>query len=388
MRSMKLVLFLFFMTAISVGQLRPVQWQPISVPTTASLRGLSVVDDNTVWASGTDGTVIRTTDSGKTWSVLAVPQADKLDFRGIRAFDASTAVIMSSGPAEQGQARVSRTTDAGKHWMLVLEEKTTGAFFDAIAFWDAQHGILVGDPVDGHFMLYTTKDSGLTWQRVPSDKLPPALEKEGAFAASNSCLTVQGDSNVWFATGGASVARVFRSTDRGQTWQVAETPLHPANASTGIFSLAFRDAQRGVTVGGDYAHPTNSPAPNILTTVDGGRSWQSAGPSDPPGLFFSGVADMPFDDNSPSSEPLSREIRWAVGSNGMNSMTWARKWSRKNVNNFNAVAFPSRQVGWAVGPKGGVARWSADGHQEKPSGVSKQTQALHDMIAGTVVVKN
>ncbi len=376
---MKLVLFLFFMTAISVGQLRPVQWQPISVPTTASLRGLSVVDDNTVWASGTDGTVIRTTDSGKTWSVLAVPQAEKLDFRGIRAFDASTAVIMSSGPAEQGQARVSRTTDAGKHWMLVLEEKATGAFFDAIAFWDAKHGILVGDPVDGHFKLFTTEDGGVTWQRVPPGKLPPALEKEGAFAASNSCLTVQGDNNVWFATGGASVARVFRSTDRGQSWAAVGTPLHPANASTGIFSLAFRDAKHGVAVGGDYAHPTASPAPNILTTEDGGKTWQPAAPSEPPGLFFSGVV---------YTSPASGTTIWAVGSNGVNFMTPDGKWHKKSDDNFNAIAFSSSGVGWAVGPKGAVTRWSTDGNQEKPYGVSKQTQALHDMIAGTVVVKN
>lgn len=363
MRSMQLVLFLFFVTATAIGQLRPVQWQPISVPTTASFRGLSAVDDNTVWASGTDGTVIRTTDAGKTWTVLAVPQAEKLDFRGIHAFDASTAVIMSSGPAERGQARVYRTTDAGKNWKLVLEEKTAGAFFDAVRFWDSQSGILIGDPVGGHFMLYTTKDGGVTWQRVPPEKLPPALEKEGAFAASNSCLTVQGDSNAWFATGGASVARVFRSMDRGQTWQVAETPLHPANASTGIFALAFRDAQHGVAVGGDYAHPTASPAPNILTTEDGGKTWQPSAHSDPPGLFFSG-------DAYPST--TSDATIWAAGSNGVNFRTPDGKWHKQSDDNFNAIAFSSSRVRWAVGPKGAVAHWSADGNPENPSGVSQQ----------------
>jgi photosystem II stability/assembly factor-like uncharacterized protein len=351
---MKLALLVLLTTAMSVGQPRPVQWQPVPVPTTASFRGLSVVDENTVWASGTEGTVIRTTDGGKTWSALAVPQAEKLDFRGIHAFDAFTAVIMSSGPAEQGQAHVYRTTDAGKHWTLVLEEKTPGAFFDAIAFWDAQHGILVGDPVDGHFMLYTTKDGGLTWQRVPPGKLPPALEKEGAFAASNSCLAVQGDSNVWFATGGASVARVFRSTDRGQSWAAVETPQHPANASTGIFSLAFRDAQHGIAVGGDYAHPTASPAPNLLTTEDSGITWQPASPSDPPALYFSGVA-------------FQSMTVWAVGSNGMNAMAEEGKWHNRGDDNLNAVAFSSPEVGWAVGPKGAVARWTS----ESSTGVSK-----------------
>ena len=357
---MKLVLVLLFMTATFVGQLRPVQWQTIPVPTTASLRGLSVVDNNTVWASGTNGTVIRTTDSGKAWSVFSVPQAENIDFRGIHAFNASTVVIMSSGPAEQGQARVYRTTDAGKRWTLVLEEKTPGAFFDAVAFWDAQHGILIGDPVNDFFMTLATADGGATWHDIPRDKVPLALPKEGAFAASNSCLTVQGDSNVWFATGGASVARVFRSTDRGQTWLASETPLHPANASTGIFSLAFRDAQHGIAVGGDYAHPTSSPAPNILTTEDGGKTWKPAAPSDPPGLYFSGVA---------FASPNSATDIWAVGSNGMNFMTADSKWHKKSDDNFNAVAFSSFGAGWAVGPKGTVARW--DGNQEKPIGVSK-----------------
>jgi len=364
---MKLSLVLFLTTVAAVAQLRPVQWQTLPVPSTASFRGLSVVDDYTVWASGTDGTVIRTIDGGKTWSVLPVPQPEKLDFRGIHAFDASTAVIMSSGPAEQGQARVYRTADAGRHWDLVLEEKTSGAFFDAIAFWDSQNGLLGGDPVAGRFMLYATKDGGLTWQRVPPEKLPPALEKEGAFAASNSCLTVQGDNNVWFATGGAAVARVFRSTDRGQSWQAVETPLHPANASTGIFSLAFRDAQHGIAVGGDYAHPTASPAPNILTTEDGGKTWQPSPPSDPAGLFFSGVA-------------FQSETVWAVGSNGVNfmtqdsitqdSITQDGKWRKQSDDNFNAIAFSSSGIGWAVGPKGTVARWQpVAGNPSAPAGV-------------------
>jgi photosystem II stability/assembly factor-like uncharacterized protein len=365
---MKLSLVLLLTAVAVVAQLRPNPWLPVPVPTTAGLRGLSVVDENTVWISGTNGTVLRTTDSGKTWSALPIPQAETLDFRGLHAFDANTAILMSSGPAEQGQARVYRTSDAGKHWVLVLEEKTAGAFFDAVKFRDSQNGILVGDPVAGRFMLYTTRDGGLTWQRVPPEKLPPALDKEGAFAASNSCLTVQGGDSAWFATGGAATARVFRSTDRGQTWQVAETPIHPANASTGIFSLAFRDALNGIAVGGDYANPTTSPAPNILTTEDGGKTWQPSSPSDPPGLYFSGVA-------------LQSETVWAVGSNGVNFMTQEGKvpdgkWHNESNDNFNAIAFSNSGagsgVGWAVGPKGAVARRRPEaGNPTVPAGVQQ-----------------
>src|SRR5260221_2509338 len=110
------------------------QWQKIPVATSASLRGLDVVNAKVIWASGTEGTVIRTVDAGKTWSVITVAGAEKLDFRGIKAFDANTAGIISSGPAEKGQAKIFRTTDGGKSWKLAFEEKRAGIFFDAVAF--------------------------------------------------------------------------------------------------------------------------------------------------------------------------------------------------------------------------------------------------------------
>src|SRR5215467_9719649 len=221
-------LLLFFTTSAVA------QWQKVNVSTTANLRGLSVLSTDVVWASGSGGTVIRTTNGGKTWSVMIVPGAEQLDFRGIRAFDQKNAVIISSGPAEKGQARIYRTINGGKDWQQVFEENRTGIFFDAVAFWDRNHGIVLSDPVDGKFALFVTDDGGLTWKQLPPAALPPALPKEGAFAASNSCLAVQGLKDVWFGTGGADVARVFHSADRGKTWSVAETPIHPANTSSGI----------------------------------------------------------------------------------------------------------------------------------------------------------
>jgi len=323
------------------------QWETITVPAKASFRGLSVVNEKIVWASGAQGTVIRTADRGENWVVMQVPGAERLDFRGVRAFDGRTALVMSSGPAENGQARVYRTGDGGAHWDLVLEEKVPGVFFDAIAFWDQLHGILLSDPVDGRFALWLTEDGGVTWTRIPPGALPAALAREGAFAASNSALAVEGDSNVWFATGGAGVARVFRSLDQGRTWSVAETPMHPANTSTGIFSLAFRDAANGIAVGGDYAKPSESPVPNILMTNDGGRAWHDGGVSDPPGLYFSSAAFIP-----------GSTVVWAVGSRGANRNENG-KWTNAGLQNFNAVAFLNAKTGWAVGPEGTVARWGA-----------------------------
>jgi len=168
---------------------------------------------------------------------------------------------MSSGPGEKGQARVYRTADAGKNWKLVLEEKTPGAFFDATAFLDTKHGILLGDPVEGRFMVYITADGGETWQRVAPEKLPAALPNEGAFAASNSCLAIEGTNDAWFATGGSSVARVFRSTNLGESWSVFNTPIRPTNASTG----SFRSCSRAHCTGWRLGATTKSPTPSFPT---------------------------------------------------------------------------------------------------------------------------
>lgn len=127
---------LFFALFASVNA----QWQRQNVDSKASLRGLSVVNDRVVWASGTGGTVLRTTDGGKTWSVMKVPDAEKLDFRDIEAFDANTAYILSIGTGES--SRIYKTVDGGKTWKLQFKNTNEKAFFDALAFWgrDTRNG--------------------------------------------------------------------------------------------------------------------------------------------------------------------------------------------------------------------------------------------------------
>ncbi|HEY6272205.1 MAG TPA: hypothetical protein VIX19_09455 [Terriglobales bacterium] len=329
------------------------QMQRMNVPTQSSFRGLSVVSQRVVWASGTEGTVIRTLDEGNHWSVMRVSGAESLDFRGIKAFDDKTAVIISSGPAEKGQARIYRTSDGGATWKQVYEDKRVGIFFDAVAFWDQNHGMVLSDPVDGKFALFTTHDGGATWKQLPPSALPQALPNEGAFAASNSCLTVYGDSYVWFATGGASVARVFRSRDRGKSWGVSETPVHPANPSSGIFSLAFHDPKRGVAVGGDYQRPAGSDMPNVITTIDGGQTWRIGGPTNPPGIYLSSVI---FEKDSGWLKPSHTGALLAGGPAGVLQALPGDLWRRRSTSNVNALAYPAAGRIWTVGPGGAVFR--------------------------------
>ena len=321
-------------------------WTRITVPTTAGLRGLSIVSDRIIWASGTGGAVIRTTDGGKTWALLSVAGAQDLDFRGVHAFDGSTALIVSAGPAEKGQARIYRTSDGGKSWKQVFESKTPGIFLDAIAFWDRRRGIVLSDPVNGRFVLFTTSDGGASWKQIPEDALPKSLPNEGAFAASNSCLAVQGKADVWFATGGATVARVFHSGDGGKSWTVAQTPMQPKNSSSGIFSLRFNDAQHGIASGGDYQHPEASDLPSVMRTSDGGKTWRAAEATEPAGVYLSSII---------AARAGEKDYVLAAGISGLWSGAAGGELKKESSENLNTVA-GSGSNAWVVGAKGVVLK--------------------------------
>lgn len=224
------------------------------------------MDASVIWASGSKGTVLLSTNSGRIWTPRPVPGAETLDFRSVYAFSATQAYVLSSGNADK--SKLFQTNDGGLHWTLLYTSKD--GFLDGLKFWDASHGIILGDPVDGSFVILTTNDAGQTWQRRT---LPPALPDEGGFAASNSSLTVHGKQEAWFGTSGA---RVFHTKDGGATWTIAQTSIRHDTKSAGIFSLYFRDAKHGIAVGGEYTKPKEDEH-NIALTNDGGKTWTEPG---------------------------------------------------------------------------------------------------------------
>ena len=321
------------------------QWRPLSSPTDVELRGLSVVSPRVVWASGTHGTVLRTTDAGATWKRDSVPGAATLDFRAIAATSRDLAHILSIGDS----SRIYRTTDGGRSWSLRFTATRKGSFFDAIQFWDAKHGIAMSDPVDGHFLVIATNDGGESWHEIPADGMPAALPSEGGFAASGTCLIVRGTRDAWLVSGGARVARLYHSADRGRTWTVRDTPLRAGVASAGIFSVAFRDATHGVIAGGDYQQPTLR-GRNLAVTSDGGVTWTLPDSASSPMGYRSAVAFVPGGDG--------RRLV-AVGLTGTDlSRDGGATWMPVDSVPYNSVAFAADGSGWAVGPRGRIARWS------------------------------
>ena len=234
------------------------RWIEQKSNTLENLRGVSAVSDTVTWASGTHGTYLRTVDGGNTWIAAQVPAAESLDFRDVEGFSSDLAYLLSAGPGEQ--SRIYKTTNAGKSWVLQMTNHDPMGFLDCMAFWDLDHGIVVGDPVDGKFVLFLTDDGGTHWVQVPASRIPPAFDGEGAFAASGTCIAVQASGDVWFGTGGKA-ARVFHSSDRGRTWAVNDTPIVHGADSTEIFSILFRDLRHGIVP----AATTNIPTREVPT---------------------------------------------------------------------------------------------------------------------------
>ncbi len=319
----------------------PLTWSPLSTGVGARLRGVSAVSDRVAWASGTNGTVLRTSDGGATWQKLAIAGAEKLDFRDIDAVDDTTAYALSIGPGEL--SRIYKTSDTGLTWVEQFVNHDQKAFFDAMAFWDAKRGVAVSDSVDGQFVILMTSDGGATWTRVPGAALPPALPNEGFFAASGTNVTVLAPNHVWIGTGAATEARVLRSSDGGRTWALAKTPL-AAGPSAGIFSIAFADATHGIVVGGDYK-AESAVSDNAAVTTDGGATWTLV-----TGLTgFRSVA---------AYRPDAATTVVAVGPSGTDLSTdRGRTWTAVPGPGFHAFSFArGGGVGFGVGEKGSAGR--------------------------------
>ena len=354
-------------------------WQMESSGTTANLRGIHTAGGGVVWASGDHGTVLRTEDSGYMWQSCAMPPgAEKLDFRAIWAWDANTAVVMSSGPGVD--SRVYKTVDGCSHWKLLDNNTDRQGFWDSMWFSDRNHGLVLGDPTQAdkgleplggfNFVLRYTFDGGSTWGNVFAPQNDhrgrnlQSLDSEAFFAASNSSISWK-DGWLWLGTSGGRVLR-RAVTDRDfrvagvagtvdpatnanalwMDWQSFLTPLKGTTKTSGIFSVSFRDARNGLIVGGDYLKPREREG-TAAYSRDGGATWGLS--LTPPNGYRSAVQWDP-----------AHKLWITVGPNGSDV-------SRDDGKSWQAIEYAPSDVGkggewnalslpWVVGPNGRIAK--------------------------------
>jgi len=332
--------------ALLLWALQPSGWWTIQTSgRNTNLRGVSVSRDSSdkhfvIWASGSNGVVLRSVNDGNTWEQLTVEGGGDLDFRDIESFDDCVAYLMSSG--DGAKSRIYKTIDGGKSWKLQYSNEQTGFFLDSLACSSRTHCVAVSDPVDGKFLLLAT-DDGEHWKELPRDKMPAALPQEGVFAASGSEIAFCGE-DILFGTGGPA-ARIFRSRDNALSWTVAETPLPNGNASSGIFGIACADHGRVVIVGGDYKNPDRA-ARTAAYSDDSGATWKLS--QNQPGGFRSAVGWF------------SHNIMTTVGPNGTDvSKDNGAHWVHTDTLNLNALSMRGDE-GWAVGANGTIARFHSN----------------------------
>ncbi len=334
------------------------QWEMQTSNTRANLRGIHSVGNGVAWASGSNGTVLRTEDSGFVWQGCAVPPgAEHLDFRGIQGFDAHTAIVMSSGTGDL--SRLYKTADGCHTWKLVFANPDAEGFWDAIQFDGKEDGVLLGDPTEGQFTVFITRDGGKNWTRQITPGLEADPTRNGVFAASNSSLVMFSSlAHRFFVTGGAEGALFIEchaNLEAGGEYDKVEClrsakriPVGDATEASGAFSLGFL---RGnfVVVGGDYQKRDTS-ARTAAYSSDGGKSWHAA--QTPPHGYRSSVA---YD--------ASTKTWITVGPNGTDvSIDDGKNWRAVRPDaalheapdadrNWNAISLP-----FVVGPKGRIAK--------------------------------
>ena len=332
---------------------------PQDAGTDALLIAAHALSRDVVWAVGTGGTVVRTTDGGATWTAGVVPGADTLQFRDVHAFSAREAVVLSIGPG--ASSRVYRTEDAGARWTLTFVNPEAEGFFDCLAFWDASNGFAFSDSVDGRFLYAETSDGGRSW--TLQDRLPEAATGEGGFASSGTCAATGAAGAGWIATGNAAVPRVLRTSDYGQTWRAAAVPLDGGDAA-GATSLAFRAGppgrQWGLAVGGSLAAP-DAVGRTTARSLDGGQTWTAGG-----ALPFAGAAYGAAWLGDGLGTRGTPGAALAVGPGGVavtadGAATWALVSDETHWGLAVAPPTPvaTASVAWLVGPEGRVTRVEA-----------------------------
>jgi len=331
---MKIVLLLIILALSTTGQA-----QDITVMTTghnASFRGLATYKEHAIWVCGSNGTVGKSLNAGKTWSWINPPGYEHYDFRDIELFSAKEAVILSAG----SPAVILKTIDGGKTWKEIIRDDREEIFMDGMDF-DGAHGFAFGDPIEGRFQLWETKDKGNTWTDVTDFMFLIADEEEAGFAASGTSIKVI-KGVVWIGTGG-KYASIFRRDEKALTMDKMDVPIAHGEASTGIFSIDFSNTQTGIAVGGNYTKD-NDNSNNIMLTYDSGQTWEK--PQSPLGGYRSCV------------QYVNKTTLLATGTSGTDISTDAGKnWKTISKSSYNVLAkSASGKVVYFAGSDGNIAK--------------------------------
>jgi len=297
-----------------------------------SIRAIQTIDSETLYFAGSNGKIGFTNDAGRNWFTHQIVYQDTIipNFRSIAHNGKDVFALSIENPA-----LLYKITNNEPH--LVYSENHAKVFYDSMLFLDEKNGIAMGDPTEDCLSIILTEDAGKSWQKVSCDYIPKAIDEEAAFAASNTNLTSIGNT-IWMASGG-NASRVYKSSDKGKTWRVYDTPVIQGSESQGIYSVDFYDENRGIIIGGDYLKPLDN-LKNKAITNDGGRTWQLVADGKEPD-YKSCVQYMP---NS------SGRVIIALGKTGISySNDAGLTWKKISDKAYYTIQFVNKHTAWLAG---------------------------------------
>jgi len=301
-----------------------------SIPDSVHFRGLYNLGE-TFFISGTDGNILFKDDK---LSIAELTEAKYTDLRDIHVLSDSSILVMGiASPGHIWKIKKGETA-----WRKVYTNMDSTVFMDGMDFWNDSVGLVYGDPVGGYHFILKTVDGGETWNRILEDKIPAKLEIEAGFAASGTGVVCMGDGVAYLAFGG-SKARIFKTTDYGETWADIETPMLQGTGGKGIYALAFKDELNGVGIGGNWEDPKCDSSK--IFTNNGGKTWNLA-----TGVqhYRSGVTYVK--DN----------IYISTGTSGTDiSYDGGNSWELIDSLGFNAILFKNEHEGFAIGSRGALS---------------------------------
>ena len=298
-----------------------------------SIRAIKAITKNEVLFAGSRGDIGSTKDGGKTWYITYLKHQDSIipHFRSMAINDNGIFALSIANPALLYNINNDKK-------QLVYTETHEKVFYDSMKFFaDGKHGIAVGDPTENCPSIILTSNGGNTWTKLPCDKLPAFEEGEAFFAASNTNIKVF-NNTVWIASGGTK-ARILKSTDFGQTWEIYNTPIIQGDGPQGIYSIDFYDENNGIAIGGNYAKPNDNCA-NKAITSDGGKTWTLVADNQNPN-YKSCVQYVP--------DTNGKEV-FAVGKTGISfSNDGGHTWTEVSTDSYYAIQFVDKNTAWLSG---------------------------------------
>ena len=300
-----------------------------------SIRALEVVNDSVLWFAGSNGKFGRIKNNTVEMDSTQIVNSKKLHFRSI-AFNGDHIFLLSI----ENPAVLLKIDPFGEEIgvpKIVYQENHEKVFYDSMKFIDKKNGIAVGDPTDSCLSIILTHDGGNSWNKIPCEKLPEIYEGEAFFAASNTNIAIV-KNTAWIVTGGKR-SRVYKSTNKGKTWKVFDTPIIQGKTMTGIFTTAFYDKNNGIIMGGNWEDKQSFKETKAATN-NGGKSWSLIANNTPPG-YISCVQYIP---------QTKGKMIMAVSTEGIYySNNKGNSWKKISDKAFYSIKFVDKNTAWLSG---------------------------------------